>query len=157
MDITEARNEYGAALKKGRAEYRERLIKNQNPYPAVLEDALDELTLAGAIYIGTANVPIDRIIGTVTSARTNAFSASFYPILDDDTEFASKWISLAASHLEEGIRDSISCVEYLGDLYVQEGNKRVSVLRHFGAPNVSAKIRRVLPPDSDTTVSPGSR
>lgn len=149
MDITEARNEYASALKKGRAEYRERVARNQNPYPAVLEDTLDELTLAGAIYIGTANIPIDRVVGTVTGARTNAFSASFYPILDDDTEFASKWISLAASHIEEGIRDSISCVEYLGDLYVQEGNKRVSVLRHFGAPNVSAKIRRVLPPDSD--------
>lgn len=149
MDIVEARAEYSSALKKGKSEYRERLIKGLDPCPAVLEDQLDELTLAGAFYIGTADVPIERIVGTVTGARTNAFSASFYPILEQDTEFAAKWISLAASHLAEGIRDSISCVEYLGDLYVQEGNKRVSVLRHFGAATVSAKISRVMPAMSE--------
>ena len=48
------------------------------------------------------------------------------PLLGLKTEFATKWINLCVSHVDEGIRDPITCYEYMGRFYVQEGNKRVS-------------------------------
>ena len=54
--------------------------------------------------------------------------------MPEDTEFAAKWAGLCAAHLsDEGIRDPIKCYEYLGNFYVQEGNKRVSVLKSYEA------------------------
>lgn len=86
-----------------------------------------------------------------TAGRQTAFAANFMPLLDLGTEFASKWISLCEAHLgDTGIRcDPIRCFEYMGQFYVQEGNKRVSVLRSFGAPTIRAYVTRVLPLYSD--------
>ena len=96
-------------------------------------------------------IPADRIVGTRTAGRISAFSAGFLPLLDADSEFALKWMALCRAHLSDtGIRDPIECWEYLGDFYVQEGNKRVSVLRWFGAVTIPARVRRVLPRSFDT-------
>jgi len=98
----------------------------------------------------TQDIPADRIIGTKSMSRTNVFSASFYPLADPDSEFAVKWMALCRAHLSEtGIRDPIDCYEYLGDFYVQEGNKRTSVLKYFGASGIPAKIKRIMPKKSD--------
>ena len=37
------------------------------------------------------------------------------------------------------------CYEYLGKFYVQEGNKRVSVLKYFGASRIPGNVTRVVP------------
>ena len=49
-----------------------------------------------------------------------------------------------------GIREPIRCFEYYGKFYVQEGNKRVSVLRYFEAPTVPAYVTRLMPTDTDS-------
>ena len=91
-----------------------------------------------------------QIVGMNTAGRQTAFAANFMPLLDLGTEFASKWISLCEAHLgDTGIVDPIRCFEYMGQFYVQEGNKRVSVLRSFGAPTIRAYVTRVLPLYSD--------
>ena len=41
------------------------------------------------------------------------------------------------------------CYEYLGNFYVQEGNKRVSVLRYFGAARIPGMVTRVMPAPSE--------
>ena len=46
-------------------------------------------------------------------------------------------------------RTLIVCFEYLGNFYIQEGNKRVSVLRHFGAARIPGYVTRIVPPLSD--------
>ena len=51
--------------------------------------------------------------------------------------------------MEEGIRDPVVVYEYLQRFYVQEGNKRVSVLRSLDVPTITASITRVLPLPSD--------
>lgn len=67
------------------------------------------------------------------------------PLLAANTEFAAKWVELCMAHLGEGIRDPIRCYEYMGRFYVQEGNKRVSVLKSYGAPAIDAFVTRVIP------------
>ncbi len=148
MDLQEAKNEYALALKKGQKEAKECAAAGKAINPVALDDILDSSALT-VLDMGMMDIPSSRIVGTKSSGRAVSFSPSFYPLLDGTSEFAGKWTSLCASHLEEGIRDSILCYEYLGNFYVQEGNKRVSVLRHFGAPRISGQVKRVMPAASE--------
>ena len=150
MYSQEAIEQYNQALKLAHKELKDRAAAGKAVYPKVLDEILP-LTAAD-IYqdVGTVEIPTHRIVGTKSAGRITAFSASFLPLLDLDTEFAAKWMSLCDAHLsDEGIREPILCYEYLGEFYVQEGNKRVSVLRSFEAPRIPSTVRRVLPPVSD--------
>ena len=151
MSRQEAVEQYEKALKEGMREYRECVLRKLEPNPIVLDDILDPDAAETSINVGLVNIPISRIIGTKNAGRVSAFTPTFRPLMDPETEFASKWISLCADHLgEEGIRSPVDCFEYLGDFYIQEGNKRVSVLRHFGAARVPANVKRILPVMDDS-------
>ena len=122
-----------------------------DPYPAVLDQLLPEKTSPGAVQeVGLVEIPAEMIVGTKSAGRISALTAGFLPLLDPESEFAAKWITLCQDHLgDTGIRDPISCYEFLGKFYVQEGNKRVSVLRYFGAPRIPGLVRRIVPPRTE--------
>ena len=142
--------EYELALRAGQKEARELAAAGKNPNPAVLDEILPEGTPDMIQDVGLLEIPTRRILGVKSAGRITAFTASFQPLLDKNSEFAFKWITLCEAHLgDTGIRDPIECYEYLGNFYVQEGNKRVSVLRHFGAPRIPGNVRRIVPPLSD--------
>ena len=142
----EAAEWYAKALKLGQKDHRECVHKGRYPYPQVLDEILDDSMIAGRVDLGVIEIPTEKIVGTKTSGRKNAFSANFMPLLPEDTEFALKWIDLCVAHLsDEGIRDPIRCYEYLGRFYVQEGNKRVSVLKSYEASTIPGYVIRVLP------------
>ena len=154
MSRSEAIDNYSLALRQGQKEYKERLAAHQNPYPAVLDEILQEHSTDAIQSLGVVDIPTERIVGTKSAGRISAFSAGFYPLLRPDTEFAVKWIDLCEAHLDSsGIRDPISCYEYMGLFYVQEGNKRVSVLKHFGAPRIPGNVQRILPPKNGSPES----
>lgn len=150
MDKQEAALEYARALKLGQKEHKELQQQGKDPNPAVLDDLLQGQPTGAVVELGAVEIPADRILGTKSAGRTTAFSAGFLPLLSPDTEFAFKWINLCAAHLsDEGIREPIVCFEYLGNFYVQEGNKRVSVLKYFDAPRIPGIVRRILPVQSE--------
>ena len=150
MSLQIASDEYELALKRGQKEYRERLMMDKEPYPAVLDDILPDISAEVVQHVGLVEIPSQRIVGTKSAGRTSAFTASFLPLLNAKSEFAMKWISLCQAHLSDtGITDPIECYEYMGNFYVQEGNKRVSVLRHFGAPRITGNVRRIMPVQGD--------
>ena len=150
MTLQEVHEEYNHALRQGQKEYKELVMAGKDPYPAVLDDILETNPDCYEMDIGLVEIPANLIVGTKSAGRVSAFTASFHPLLKIDSEFAHKWIALCQSHLsDEGIRDPIVCYEYLGKFYVQEGNKRVSVLRHFGAPRIPGLVTRVIPPVTD--------
>ena len=150
MNRQTATEEYAQALRQGQKEYRELLMTGRPAHPAVLDEILQENGTETVVDIGTLEIPSERIIGTKTAGRITAFTASFRPLLDSKTEFANKWINLCVAHLgDTGITDPIACYEYLGNFYVQEGNKRVSVLRHFGAPRIPGTVKRIMPAPSE--------
>ena len=151
MSWHEAETEYAKALKQGQKELNISKAKDLPLYPPVLDEILGARAMDTSTYIGTMDIPVDRILGTKSAGRQSAFSASFSPLLEPGTEFALKWISLCAAHLgDEGIRDPIKCYEYMGFFYVQEGNKRLSVLKHFGASHVSSIVYRINPEPDDS-------
>lgn len=141
---------YARALKAGQKEYKSRLSLGQDPYLPALEKQITHANIAGEEPLGLVSIPMELIAGTRTGARRDCFSASFLPLLEENSEFAAKWAALAQAHLEEGIRDPITAVEYMNRYYVVEGNKRVSVLRYFGCPSVTGTVVRLLPVPSDT-------
>lgn len=145
-----ALEEYTQALRQGQKEYRELLMADRPVHPQVLDEQLSSLSTETVLDMGLVEIPANRINGVKTAGRITAFTPSFQPLLDQKSEFATKWISLCKAHLgDTGITDPILCYEYLGNFYVQEGNKRVSVLRHFGAPRIPGHVKRVMPKPSD--------
>ena len=136
---------YKEALKLGQKEVRSRTAKEKNPYLPVLDEIVPPEKALTGIHLGVVQIPVWFIVGTKTGGRVSAFAANFMPVLDEGTEFADKWEALYRSHISEGICDPIKVFEYLNRYYVQEGNKRVSVLKFCGAYSVTAEVIRVLP------------
>lgn len=136
---------YKDALKLGQKEYRACLSKGISPCLSALDDFIPvERSMAGT-DLGLVQIPSEFIVGTKTRGRVNSFAPNFMPVLDVGTEFADKWERLCQAHLDEGIREPIRAYEYLNRFYVEEGNKRVSVLKFFGAPEITGHVIRVMP------------
>ena len=141
---------YKEALKLGQKEARARAAKDENPYLAVLDEIIPPEKVLSGVSLGVIQIPIWFIVGTRTAGRVNAFAANFMPLLEESTEFAAKWESLYRSHMCEGIREPVKVYEYLNRYYVEEGNKRVSVLKYCGAYSIPAEVIRVLPDKTDS-------
>ena len=150
MSQSEAAVQYAQALKAGQKTYKEYVLAGRYPYLQILDEILNDSMVAGNVDLGVINIPSDQIVGTKGEGRRTAFAADFMPLLAPDSEFAMKWTELCAAHLsDEGIRDPIRCYEYMGRFYVQEGNKRVSVLKSFRSPTIPGYVTRVIPAYSD--------
>ena len=150
MDLLEAREEYQKARRRAQKEIRELRMQGKRTVPAVLDNIIGENYTGTVQHIGIVNIPMDRVVGTKTAGRTTAFSPNFMPTLGTETEFAQKWMHLCVTHMsDEGIRTPIICYEYLGSFYVQEGNKRVSVMKHFGASQIPGTVYRVMPEEGN--------
>lgn len=129
----------------GQRSFRACVSKGQYPYLQVLDDILENTELDSTQPLGVVNIPLDAIVGTKTEGRKTAFARNFMPLLGDRTEFAVKWSALCESQMEEGIRDPIEAVEFLNRFYVVEGNKRVSVMKYFGAGSIPGNVTRYIP------------
>ncbi len=140
-----SREDYKEALRLGMKAYRKAVSKGAYPYLPALDDILSNRSVENEISLGIVEVPVDLIVGTRTAGRTTAFANNFMPLLDENTEFASKWISLCGSLMAEGLRDPVVAYEYMNHYYILEGNKRVSVMKYFGAGSIPAKVIRVVP------------
>ncbi len=138
-------NYYEDALKLGKKCYKQSLSRGEYPYLPVLDEMMPTGGSNAGIDVGIIELPIEFVIGTKTRGRTRSFARNFMPLAEEKSEFAAKWKRLCDSHLDEGIRDPVEVWEYMNRFYVQEGNKRVSVLKYFGAVTVTARVKRILP------------
>ena len=141
--------EYNKAYKLGKKDYQARMMKGEKPTLEVLDDILPARGSCSEVSLGLVQIPMEQIVGTKTESRSNAFAGNFMPILRENTEFAYKWAVLGASHVNEGIRDPIKAYEYMNKFYVEEGNKRVSVLKYYDAVSVPGVVTRILPPKTE--------
>lgn len=144
---SEAVEQYKKAVKLGERYYDQAVKEGENPYLPALDDMVDNIQKLNTRYLGFMDIPIALIAGTKTNGRQDAFAGNFMPLLDRYSEFGMKWINLCKSHFEEGIREAIQCFEYMGRFYIQEGNKRVSVLKSLGAVKIHATVTRIFPED----------
>ena len=142
--------DYRSAQRAGQRAYRVNVARGQSPYLAVLDDILTDVDIVAQEPLGLVDIPAESIVGTKTAGRHTAFASNFMPLLEDDTEFAVKWSNLCDAHLEEGIHTPIIAFEYLNKFYVQEGNKRVSVLKYYEAVKIPGTVTRLIPAKNDT-------
>ena len=146
-----SKENYEKAYKLGKKEYQHRMSRGEKPTLQVLDDILPPKGSYSEVYLGMQQIPIEQIVGTKTNGRSNAFASNFMPILERNTEFASKWMSLSESHEEEGIREPVKAYEYMNQFYVEEGNKRVSVMKYFDALSIPGTVTRLIPQRTEKT------
>ena len=139
-------DEYVSAQKQGKKEYKAKLAAGEYPYLPALENLEPNADTLVHQPLGLMEIPVELIAGTKTAFRQNSFAPDFMPLLDENSEFAFKWIDLYRAQIREGFRDPIKVYEYLHRFYVQEGNKRVSVSRALDIPNIMADVTRLIPP-----------
>ena len=140
-----ALSDYTKAYKLGKKNYQYRMLHGELPTLEVLDDIIPTKGTFSEVPLGLVQIPIDQIVGTKTGGRSNAFAANFMPILRETSEFARKWAQLSTSHEKEGIREPIKAFEYMNRFYVQEGNKRVSVMKYYGVVSVPGEVTRIIP------------
>ena len=144
-----AASDYSSALKQGRRSYRTALTKGEYPYLPVLDDMISYTEVASIENLGIMDIPLSKIVGTKTEGRSNAFANNFMPLLPEDSEFGSKWSSLYKHQINDGISDPIIAYEFMNQFYVQEGNKRVSVMKYLKTYSIPASVTRWVPKRSD--------
>ncbi len=137
--------DYRKAYKLGKKDYQTRMMHGQRPILDALENILPAGEVHSMVPLGLIQIPIDQIAGTMTEGRSNVFSGNFMPILSENSEFAQKWINLSTAHTEEGIREPVKAYEYMNKFYIEEGNKRVSVMKYFQAVSIPGNVTRIMP------------
>ena len=142
--------DYKNALRAGQRAYRAAQAHGQSPYLAVLDDILSGVNIVAQEPLGLVEIPAESLVGTKTNGRHTAFAPNFMPLLEADSEFAHKWSILCDAHLQEGIHTPITAYEYLNKFYVEEGNKRVSVLKYYEAVKISGTVTRLIPERNET-------
>ncbi len=140
-----AATDYTAAFKQGRKSYQAALTKGEYPYLPVLDDILSYTEVASVDNLGLIDIPLNKIVGTKTEGRTNAFANNFMPLLPEDSEFGMKWSLLYDHQINDGIRDPIVAYEFMNQFYVQEGNKRVSVMKYLKTYSIPGTVTRLIP------------
>ncbi len=144
-----ASSDYIAALKQGRRSYRTALTKGEYPYLPVLDEMISYTEVAAIENLGIMDIPLSKIVGTKTVGRSNAFANNFMPLLPEESEFGLKWSSLYNHQIDDGINDPIIAYEFMNQFYVQEGNKRVSVMKYLKTYSIPASVTRLVPKKSD--------
>lgn len=140
------RDDYQNAKKIGDKYKASALLKGKEPYLPSLETEIGDISTYKEIHVGIAEIPLDMIVGTRTTGRQNSFAGNFMPLIAEDSEFAMKWSNLYDAQLDEGLRDPVKAYEYKHRFYVQEGNKRVSVMKYMKAVSILADVTRLMPP-----------
>ncbi|MCF0146281.1 MAG: BMP family ABC transporter substrate-binding protein [Eubacterium sp.] len=138
-------DDYKKALKAGKKSYQTRRINGQPPTLPVLDEIVSSINIVAQVNLGLINIPLEQINGTKTFGRSQAFAPNYMPLLEPESEFADKWIALGTSQQREGIREPIKAYEFMNEFYVEEGNKRVSVMKYLEADSIPGEVIRLLP------------
>lgn len=141
---------YMQARRDGMREVHALRMSGEDPFLPVLGELVPKLNQLSQVSLGLIQISVSQIAGTAMKGRTSAFSRSFLPLLEVDSEFAMKWSVLYDAVVEEGLREPVKALEYYNHFYIVEGNKRVSVMRRLDAVTIEANVTRILPEAEDS-------
>ncbi len=139
MDLNEqADKDFGRARRRA---FLRRLMARfrHDPLPA-FEDARRPLRAYNRVRLGTREVEVNKIVGSV--GRRRDFDRSFMPLRADVGE---RWKRMDLAYLRAEDLPPVSLYK-LGDAYfVLDGNHRVSVARYHGTPTLEAVVTEFRP------------
>ena len=137
---------YCRAYHTGKKTVRKLLRKGADPYLKVLPEVLKNDMIAEKVSLGIMEIPVDRIVGIDSVEDKEQFSFEFMPLAIPDGDAATKWCKLYWHYLSiQGARTPITCYEYMGEFYICDGKKRVSIAKCYGVPTITASVTRILP------------
>ena len=85
---------YIKAKKLGSKAYHAAVQRHETPYLPVLDEVAPDNLSYPHVNLGLVTIPMDRVVGTGTRGRTNAFACNFMPMLEEGSEFSGKWSHL---------------------------------------------------------------
>ena len=141
---------YVRAKREGLREVHALQARGEDATLPVLSEIVPGLNRLSQVPLGILQISVDQIVGTATKGRTTAFSPSFMPLLDQASEFATKWIALYDAVEKEGLRQPVKALEYYNKFYIVEGNKRVSVSKLLDSVYIEADVIRIIPEPEDS-------
>ena len=145
----DAFNEYVSAKRAGKRYLKIHSRDGFNGHLPNLETLLINKKIVGEATLGSYDIPLNKIVGTCTCGRGNDYSGSFMPLLTAKSEFAQKWEYVYSHQVSDGISEPIKTYEYMGEFFVSEGNKRVSVMNHVDAISIYGDVTRLIPLRTD--------
>ena len=114
---------YVRAKREGLREVHALQARGEDTTLPVLSEIVPGLNRLSQVPLGILQISVDQIVGTATKGRTSAFSPSFMPLLDQASEFATKWIALYDAVEKEGLRQPVKALEYYNKFYIVEGKE----------------------------------
>ena len=121
------------------------MVRGQNPYLPVLDDILVNVDFVATEPLGLVICPARASWAPRPAAAHNRFCPQLHALAGRGHRVATKWSNLCEAHLEEGIRNPVTAYEFLNQFYIEEGNKRVSVLKHFDSASIPGTVVRLIP------------
>lgn len=116
----------------------------------ILDSVFDKTQVAEEVDLGVVNIPVSQIVGVASERDRDCYASDFLPLPSANSAYAESWTRLYMEHLTTaGLVEPIKCYEYLGKFYVEDGKKRVSVLKDNGATMVKAAVTRIVPVKTD--------
>ena len=150
---TESWYVYHRAHRAGQKETRRLLRKGTDPYLKVMDSVIDHSMTADRISLGVMDIPIDKIVGITDKEKSHLYTFDFLPLSAPDGEFASKWTKLYWYYLSNHtVCNPVTCYEYMGEFYIADGIKRVSIAKCHGLSTIPAVITRILPANTHDKV-----
>jgi len=78
---SDVRSHYLTARKMGVKEYSRNISKGRSGYLPFLEGVLKNIEIIYEADLGIVDIPLKKIVGTYTYARSRSFAANFMPLL----------------------------------------------------------------------------
>lgn len=146
----EANLQYSSALKRAQKMNRKRVKLSEAIHPKRLNAFLNEGMVAEKTDLGVMEIPMNMIAGIADEAGKELYSPDFLPLSPVKSAYADKWCSLYQEYKEDkAFVSPIYCYEYLGEFYVIDGKKRVSILKCRNALVTKAYVIRLVPAASE--------
>ena len=89
------------------------------------------------------------MVGTKTAERSSSFASNFMPLCRNGPNLGLNGHPFTEYQVEEGIQEPVVAYEFMNQFYVQEGNKRVSVMKYLGAYSIPGSVTRLIPKRTD--------
>jgi hypothetical protein len=130
-----AKTDFETAVRKGFWLSVKNWLTKKDDQLLPFDEVIKTLPIKGQHSIGTKEIPIEAIIGSV--GRYHDFDRAFLP---RQTHTKHRWMNIDVAHLQDIILPPIE-VYKVGEVYfVKDGNHRVSVAREKGQVYIDADV-----------------
>ena len=141
---------YGSCQKAAQKQQKKDEKQGEGLNPKELNTIVNEDMVADKVELGVMEIPVDQIVGVADDVDKELYASNFMPLSPAKSAYADQWRQLYLEYRKDKAFESpLLCFEYLGKFYVEDGKKRVSVLKNQKTATVRAYVIRIIPTYSE--------